>query len=140
MPPGIGLAVRFARAPFLSWPGDDESWARVASAGVQHLALYERLSFPYPPAFGHLMQSLGMILQHLGLSSSSFASFPSGMNSEYSLYITSPALNVAFKALTFAFDIATPRGPPPAASGIRFEGELGDASAPESTLVLDPDP
>jgi hypothetical protein len=107
-PPMVaGLAVRFALAPFLSWAGDDLSWARTASAGVHHLGLYQRLEFPYPPAFGHLLQVLGVILQHLGLPSSSFAAFSSGMSQQFSLYVTSPAFNVAFKTLLFAFDLAT---------------------------------
>jgi len=104
--------IRLLLAPFTSWNYDDSAWVKASSAGAYHLGLYRRPIISYPPVWGHLLQALGQLLPHLGLPASSFANVTPGTASlallgEMSPYITSPAYNLAFKSVLFAFDTGT---------------------------------
>jgi len=108
-----GLFLRYALAPFTSWPHDDVVWYQAAAAGQHHLGLYDRSQFPYPPVWGLLLQALGQAVSHVGVtggvlatSDVHFAALDQATHA-YSGVITGPWFNVAFKTILFAFDVGT---------------------------------
>ncbi len=108
-----GLALRYALAPFTSWPHDDVTWFQAATSGQHQLGLFARSQFPYPPLWGLLLQALGQVIaplsitgSALGTSDAHFALLDQATNA-YSSVITGPLFNLAFKTMLFAFDIGT---------------------------------
>lgn len=107
----VGLILRYVLAPFTAWPHDDAVWFQAAVSGQHQLGLYALSEFPYPPFWGLLLEGLGQIMSHLGLSSSSLAvtnpSFTALNQStqDYADVITTPIFNILFKSILFAFDL-----------------------------------
>ncbi|HEV2361200.1 MAG TPA: glycosyltransferase 87 family protein, partial [Acidimicrobiales bacterium] len=107
-----GVVIRLALAPFTSWTLDDGVWYRAASSGAYHIGLYSRPGFSYPPVWGHVLQALGLLLAHVGLPASAMTRHSASLsalsaNGIVDASITSPAFNLAFKSILFAFDLGT---------------------------------
>ena len=107
----VGLLIRYALAPFTSWPHDVVVWYQAAVAGQHNMDLYARTEFPYPPVWGTLLQGLGQALHamgidggQLGVVDSSYRLF-NDFTQSFSESITLPAFNLAFKTVLFAFDL-----------------------------------
>lgn len=108
----VGLAVRLLLFPLTSWAKDDSIWWLASVSGVQHLGLYQRLGFSYPPLWGDLLAGLGWALQHAGLHASALghtnlALEPLSGANDFSTIVTTPLFNVCFKAILVLFDLAT---------------------------------
>jgi len=111
-PVAIGLLVRYVVAPFTGQNRDLGVWVRASEMGAYHLGLFARPDFSYPSGWGNVLQALGVLLPRIGLPASSFATRSTtmaplaGLN-HFSIFITSPWFNVAFKSVLFAFDLGT---------------------------------
>ncbi len=108
----LGVAARLALMPFTSWVKDDAVWWQAAVGGLQHLGLYQRAGFSYPPLWGDLLQGLGWVLQHLGLAPSNLGTAdlrlePATTADQFSTIVTTPVFNVCFKTILLVFDLAT---------------------------------
>lgn len=108
----VGVLLRLFLAPFTSWVHDDSSWWWATTGGIQHILLYRRLGFPYPPVWGYLLQSVGWVLRELGatptaLGTTNLRVEPIDVSDQFSLIITAPLFNLVFKSILFLFDLGT---------------------------------
>lgn len=108
----LGIGFRLLLIPLTSWSKDDSIWWLASANGMQHLGLYQRIGYSYPPLWGDLLQGLGWIFQHVGLQVNALGSSHlslaalSGGN-EFSTIVTSPLFNWCFKSLLLVFDLGT---------------------------------
>ncbi len=112
LPLVLGVACRLILIPLTSWSKDDSIWWLASANGMQHLALYQRIGFSYPPVWGDLLQGVGWFLQHLGFSTTDIGHSNlqleglAGSNA-FSVIVTSPLFNWCFKGILFLFDLGT---------------------------------
>jgi len=104
--------VRLVVAPYTSNSNDIGPWYQTSLAGLHGLTLYQRPGFSYPPVWGYLLEGLGQVFRMVGIGPSSLGMFDaryaslSTVTGDFSVYVTSPLFNVAFKSLLFAGDLA----------------------------------
>jgi hypothetical protein len=108
----LGVAFRVALMPFTSWMKDDSVWWLATSGGVQHIGLYQRAGFSYPPLWGDLLQGIGWLLQHLGATTSSFGNSDlrlegANASNQFSTIVTSGGFNYCFKSILLLVDLGT---------------------------------
>ncbi len=110
LPIVLGVACRLILIPLTSWSKDDSIWWLATANGMQHLALYQRIGFSYPPLWGDLLQGGGWLLQHLGFSTTDLGRSNlqleglAGSNA-FSVIVTTPLFNWFFKGILFLFDL-----------------------------------
>jgi len=111
---GIGLLVRLVLAPFTSFPNDDAPWLTMVVNGMQHLPVYARPGYSYPPVWGWLLELLGEVLRLLGVTTRSLSTHDLRLNQAnqitggaLSLSVTSPLFNLCVKSILTLFDLAT---------------------------------
>ncbi len=112
LPLALGLGARLALLPFTSWAKDDSIWLLATQNGLQHLGLYQRIGFSYPPYWGYLLQGLGWLLGHLGVTASALGTQdlrfqPLTSVNEFATMVTTPLYNVCFKGLLLVADLGT---------------------------------
>jgi hypothetical protein len=110
----VGVVIRLALAPFTSYPNDDLPWYWMAVSGLQHLPVYARPGFSYPPIWGWVLELLGRILGELGASPAALGVHDLSLNGAnmatggaLATTITSPLLNVCIKSILTAADLGT---------------------------------
>lgn len=107
----LGLLLRGALAPYMSWDNDVAVWMRTSLSGFYGLPLYSRPGYSYPPVWGYCLELIGMVVRFVGGSASFFGTQNvdfaqvSVQTAEFSSYVTSPAFNLVFKGLIFIFDL-----------------------------------
>lgn len=108
----IGIVCRLALIPLTSWAKDDSIWMVASANGLQHLNLYQRIGFSYPPVWGYVLEGLGWSLQHLGLGPGVLGTRNLGLQpltstNEFSTMVTSVTFNVLFKGILLLADLGT---------------------------------
>lgn len=109
-----GIAVRLVLAPLTSYPNDDLPWYWMAVSGMQHLPVYARPGFSYPPVWGWILEFVGMALRAFGATPASLGIHDAALNGAntatggaLATIITSPLLNVCIKAVLTGADLLT---------------------------------
>lgn len=110
----IGVGIRLVLAPFTSYPNDDLPWYWMTTSGLQHLPVYARPGFSYPPIWGWMLELLGRVLGTFGATSGSLGVHDLSLNEAnmatggaLATTITSPLLNVCIKGILTSADLLT---------------------------------
>ena len=110
----VGVAIRLVLAPFTSYTNDDLPWYWMGVSGIQHLSVYARPGFSYPPVWGWLLELVGRVLGSLGATPSALGVHDLALNGAnmatgggLASVVTSPLFNVCVKLLLTASDLVT---------------------------------
>lgn len=107
----IALLVRLVIAPYTSDAYDDVTWFHASLAGYYGLHLYDRPGFSYPPMWGYFLEAIGLAGRLAAWPAAAFGSVnpqfsqAASTTGDFSDVVISPAFNVAFKTVLFAFDV-----------------------------------
>ncbi len=109
-----GIVLRLVLAPLTSYTNDDLPWYTMVVSGMQHLPVYARPGFSYPPIWGWILELLGRVLGALGATPATLGVHDATLNQANMLTagalattVTSPLFNVCVKSLLIGADLAT---------------------------------